>query len=130
MISSSWPLTVPEGIYVISGIIYFLEQEEDEESFSSDLLSRHPDCLALPMLKEYIRLYGIHGEEKTEAYLEQRAHQQNIKLGAADDEINTFARKLADQFTRLPHHIQKSGECGTRPLRYRSRQIWHYAAMD
>ena len=48
MIAHSWPLTVPEGAYVIDGIIYFPEQEE----FSSDLLSRHPDCLAHVVLAQ------------------------------------------------------------------------------
>jgi len=103
MIAHSWPLTVPEGAYVIDGIIYFPEQ--DEEAFSSDLLSRHPDCLALPMHKEYVRLYEALGEEKAEAFLHKISNEltsDTLSLAASDDEIRSYARKVADQFSRLP----------------------------
>ena len=46
---------------------HYLFPGTGEEAFSSDLLSRHPDCLALPMHEEYVRLYDAHGEEKAEA---------------------------------------------------------------
>lgn len=75
MIAHSWPLTVPEGAYVINGTIYFPKQDEEEEVFSSDLLSRHPDCLALPMHEEYVRLYDAHGEEKAEAFLHKISNE-------------------------------------------------------
>ncbi|MEO8766876.1 MAG: hypothetical protein ABI363_00790 [Nitrosospira sp.] len=87
-----------------NGNIYFPEQEEEKETFSSDLLSRHPDCLAIPMHEEYVRLYDAHGEDKAEAFLHEISNQltsKTLSLGASDEEINAFARKLADQFTRL-----------------------------
>ena len=90
MIAHSWPLTVPEGAYVIDGIIYFPEQEE----FSSDLLSRHPDCLALPMHEEYVRLYDAYGEEQAETYLRKISNEltsDTLSLDASDEEIRPYA---------------------------------------
>ena len=90
------------------GIIYFPEQEK-KRKFSSDLLSRHPDCLALPMHEEYVRLYDAHGEEKAEAYLHKISNEltsDTLSLDASDDEIRSYARKVADQFSRLPRRFK------------------------
>ena len=109
MIAHSWPLTVPEGAYVIDGTIYFPEQDEEEEAFSSDLLSRHPDCLALPMHEEYVRLYDAHGEETAEVYLHKISNEltsDTLSLDASDEEIRSYARKVADQFSRLPRRFR------------------------
>lgn len=109
MIAHSWPLKVPEGAYAIDGTIYFPEQDEEEEAFSSDLLSRHPDCLALPMHEEYVRLYEAHGEEKAEVYLHKLSNEltsDTLSLDASDDEIRSYARKVADQFSRLPRRFK------------------------
>jgi hypothetical protein len=100
MIAHSWPLTVPQGAYVIDGIIYFPEQKE----FSSDLLSRHPDCLAFPMHEEYVRLYDAHGEEKAEAFLHKLSNEltsKSLSLDASDEDIVAFARMLAGRFSTM-----------------------------
>ncbi|WP_213537192.1 hypothetical protein [Nitrosospira sp. NRS527] len=46
----------------MNGIVYF--HKEEEEPFTSDIVSRHPDCLAEPMTKEYTCLYVGHGKEQ------------------------------------------------------------------
>ncbi|ARO88283.1 replication endonuclease [Nitrosospira lacus] len=107
MIAHSWPLTVPEGAYVIDGIIYFPEQEE----FSSDLLSRHPDCLAFPMHEEYVRLYDAHGEEKAEAFLHKLSNEltsKSLSLDASDEDIVAFARMLAGRFSTMQLQFKNS----------------------
>lgn len=105
MIAGSWPPPLPEGASIINGIVYYREEEEDYDVTSPDLLSLHPDCLALPMHEEYVRRYKAHGEEKAEAYLYKLSNEltsKTLSLDASDEDIRVFARKLADQFTRLP----------------------------
>lgn len=107
MSAAEWPRPHPEGAYVREeGVIFY--REDEEEPFASDILSRHPDCLAEPMAREYARLYVAHGEEKAEAYLKAISDQLgSMPLGssATDEEIRFFARRLADQFLRLQRLI-------------------------
>lgn len=101
MSAAAWPRPHPEGAYVREdGIVFY----RGEEPFTSDILSRHPDCLAEPMAREYARLYLAEGEAKAEAYLKAISDQlvsTPLSLSATDEEIDAFARKLADQFFRL-----------------------------
>ncbi|SEK98513.1 replication endonuclease [Nitrosovibrio tenuis] len=93
----------PKGTYVWDdGLVLYVE--EDKEPFTSNVLSQHPDCLAEPMALEYARLYLAQGEEKAEAYLAAISDQlvsTPLSLLATDEEIEVFARKVADQFFRL-----------------------------
>ncbi|BCT68304.1 hypothetical protein NNRS527_01900 [Nitrosospira sp. NRS527] len=57
-----WPRLIPEDASNMNGIVYF--HKEEEEPFTSDIVSRHPDCLAEPMTKEYTCLYVGHGKEQ------------------------------------------------------------------
>lgn len=99
MKAAVWPRPLPEGAYVREdGVVFY------REVFIPDLISRHPDCLALPMHKEYVRLYAALGKQEAEAFLHELSTQltsKTLSLGATDEEINPFARKLADQFFRL-----------------------------
>ncbi|SEK88723.1 replication endonuclease [Nitrosovibrio tenuis] len=108
MSAAIWPIPHPEGAYVREdGIVFYRE----EEPFTSDILSRHPDCLAEPMAQEYARLYLAKGEEKAEAYLKAISAQlvsTPLSLAATDEEIDAFARKLADQFFRLQRWVSNS----------------------
>ena len=101
MRTAIWPIPHPKGAYSREdGIVFYPE----EKPFTSDILSRHPDCLAEPMAQEYARLYLAEGEEKAEAYLKAISDQlvsTPLCLSATDEEIDAFARKLADQFFRL-----------------------------
>jgi hypothetical protein len=101
MSAAIWPIPHPEGAYVREDGVVFCRKEEP---FTSNILSRHPDCLAEPMAQEYARLYLAEGEEKAEAYLKAISDQlvnAPLSLSATDEEIDAFARKLADQFFRL-----------------------------
>ena len=70
---------LPEDACVINGIAHYREEREEEEAFSSDLLSRHPDCLALLMHEQYVRLYREHGEETAEAFLHEISNSLRVK---------------------------------------------------
>ena len=101
MSTATWPWPHLKGAYVREDGIVF---SREEEPFTSDILSRHPDCLAEPMAQEYARLYLAEGEEKAEAYLAAISDQlvsTPLSLSATDEEIDVFARKVADQFFRL-----------------------------
>lgn len=103
MNAAVWPVPIPKNAYVREDKIVFY-REEEEEPFTSDILSRHPECLAEPMAQEYARLYVEQGEEKAEAYLKAISDElvsAPLSLLATDEEIRLFARKLADQFFRL-----------------------------
>src|SRR5688500_14908907 len=100
MNTAVWREPIPKGASIVNGIVFYRE----EEPFTSDLLSRHPDCLAEPMAKEYARLYAAQGEEQAEAYLSRISSQLNaapLCISARDEEIIIFARKQAEQFIRL-----------------------------
>lgn len=102
MNASAWPQPLLEGASVVDGIVFCREKEE--EPFSSDLLSRHPECLALPMHEEYVRLYEAHGEEKAEAYLHELSAEltsRALSLDATDEELISFAKKLSSRFFDL-----------------------------
>ena len=71
-----WAPVVPQGAYALNGIIYFPEQEE---AFNPDLLSLHPEYLALGLHEEYVRLYDAHGEEQAEAFLHEISNQLTSK---------------------------------------------------
>ncbi len=109
MSAAIWPISHPEGAYVREdGVIFY---REEEESFTSEILSRHPDCLAEAMAQEYARLYQAHGEEKAEAYLKAISDQlsgEPLSLSATDEEIDAFAARLADQFFRLQRYFNDS----------------------
>ena len=102
MIPAVWPRPHPKDASIVNGIVFY--REEEEEPFTSDILSRHPDCLAEPMANEYARLYVAQGEEQAEAYLNAISSQLSaapLSLSASDEEIIAFARKQAEQFIRL-----------------------------
>jgi hypothetical protein len=108
MNAAVWPLPLPEKAYVREDGIAFY-REEEEEPFTSDILSRHPDCLAEPIALEYARLYVEQGEERAEAYLKAISAElasAPLSLLATDEEIQLFARKLADQFFRLQNRFK------------------------
>lgn len=103
MNASVWPPAHVIDTSVVDGIVFCRE----EETFP-DLLRRYPDCLVSAMREEYVRVYEAHGEEKAVALLHEISNQlttKTLSLGASDEEISYFARRLADQFVRLQHWI-------------------------
>ncbi len=102
MSAAAWPVPHPAGASIVDGIVYC--REEDEAPFSSDLLGRHPDCLALPMHEEYVRLYEAHRPEQADAYLHQISNaltSTTLSLDATDEELIAFAKKLSNRFIDL-----------------------------
>jgi hypothetical protein len=107
-------------------------REEEEEPYTSDLLSRHPDCLAMAMQEEYARLFLAQGEETAEAFLHEISNQltsRKLSLDASDEEIRIFARKLADQFLRLQHWFKNPANaaralCSLSQEKYGVTQPW------
>jgi len=96
---SVWPPAHVIDTSVVDGIVFCGEKE-----VFPDLLRRYPDCLVSAMREEYVRSYEADGEEKAVAFLHQISNQltsKTLKLGASDDEINPFARAMADRFFGL-----------------------------
>lgn len=99
MNASVWPPAHVIDTSVVDGIVFCREKET-----FPDLLRRYPDYLVSAMREEYGRLYEAHGKEKAVAFLYEISNQltsKTLKLGASDEEINPFARGMANRFFGL-----------------------------